>query len=46
MVNSARIREIEPLFNGEHSLVLTTGARVTLSRSYRDRFFGRMGSGR
>lgn len=46
MVNTARIREIEPLFNGEHTIVLTTGARVTLSRSYRDRFFGRMGSGR
>ena len=31
-----RIREIQPLFHGEHSLILTTGAKLTASRSYRD----------
>ncbi len=31
-----RIREIHPLFHGEHSLVLSNGAKLTASRSYRD----------
>lgn len=31
-----RIREIHPLFHGEHTLVLSNGVKLTASRSYRD----------
>ncbi len=31
-----RIREIHPLFHGEHTLILSSGAKLTASRSYRD----------
>jgi DNA-binding LytR/AlgR family response regulator len=30
------VKELHPLFHGEYSVLLTTGARLTLSRSYRD----------
>lgn len=36
IVNLARVKELQPLFHGEYTITLTTGARVTLSRSYRD----------
>ncbi len=36
IVNLSRVKELKPLFHGEYSITLTTGARVTLSRSYRD----------
>ena len=36
IVNLSRVKELAPLFHGEYSVTLTTGARVTLSRSYRD----------
>jgi DNA-binding LytR/AlgR family response regulator len=35
-VNLARIRELQPTFNGEYAVLLDTGAKLTLSRSYRD----------
>jgi two-component system LytT family response regulator len=34
-VNVERIRELEPLTNGDYSLVLTTGARLKVSRTHR-----------
>ncbi|MDQ8186499.1 LytTR family DNA-binding domain-containing protein [Pelagicoccus sp. SDUM812002] len=36
IVSINRIREIHPLFHGEHTLVLSTGTKLTASRSYRD----------
>jgi two-component system LytT family response regulator len=36
IVNLSRVKELKPLFHGEYSITLNTGARVTLSRSYRD----------
>jgi two-component system, LytTR family, response regulator len=36
IVNLSRVKELQPLFHGEYTITLTTGARVTLSRSYRD----------
>ena len=36
IVNVTRIKEMHPLFNGDQSLVLKTGKRLTLSRTYRD----------
>jgi two-component system LytT family response regulator len=37
IVNLDRIRELQPMFHGEYAVLLKTGARLTLSRSYRDR---------
>lgn len=36
IVNVSRVKELQPLFHGEYAVTLTTGARLTLSRSYRD----------
>ncbi len=36
IVNLSRVKELQPLFHGEYSVLLTTGAKVTLTRSYRD----------
>jgi two-component system, LytTR family, response regulator len=36
IVNVERIRDLEPLTNGDFSIRLTTGARLRLSRTYRD----------
>lgn len=36
IVNLERVREMQPLFHGEYSIKLTTGAELTLSRGYRD----------
>jgi DNA-binding LytR/AlgR family response regulator len=38
-----RIRELQPLENGEWLVILSTGARLTLSRSYRDELHARLG---
>jgi len=35
-VQIARVRQLEPLFHGEYSIELQSGAKVTLSRSHRD----------
>ena len=36
IVNRERIRELQPLFHGEYSVVLRDGTKLTLSRSYRE----------
>lgn len=43
MVNVDRIKELQPLFNGEHSLILEDGTRLTLSRKYKDKLFELLG---
>ncbi|MFN0119755.1 MAG: LytR/AlgR family response regulator transcription factor [Blastocatellia bacterium] len=37
LVNIDRIREIQPLFNGDYTVILRNGAQLTLSRNYRER---------
>ncbi len=37
IVNIERIREIRPLQHGEHLVILDSGQRLTLSRSYRNK---------
>ncbi|HEY7113564.1 MAG TPA: LytTR family DNA-binding domain-containing protein [Thermoanaerobaculia bacterium] len=37
IVNTERIKEIQPLFNGAYGVLLKDGTRLTLSRGYRDR---------
>lgn len=39
IVNVNRIKEMQPLFNGDQSIVLRSGAKLTMSRTYRDRLF-------
>lgn len=38
IVNIDSIKEIQPLFHGDSCIILKTGDKVTLSRSYRDKF--------
>ena len=37
IVNIDRIRELQPLFHGEYSVILRDGTKLTLSRSHRDK---------
>ena len=37
IVNVDRVREIRPLFHGDWEVLLKTGVRLTLTRTYRDR---------
>ncbi len=37
IVNVERIQELQPMFHGEYIVVLKGGAKLTLSRSYRDK---------
>lgn len=43
IVNIERIRELQPLFNGEHSVLMDNGTKLTLSRSHKDKLFERLG---
>jgi two-component system LytT family response regulator len=45
IVNLARVRELQPLFGGEYVVILASGARVTLSRGYRDAFRAQLTGG-
>jgi two-component system LytT family response regulator len=37
LVHLDRIKELQPLFNGDYTVILRNGAALTLSRTYRDR---------
>ena len=37
IVNIDRIKELQPMFHGEYVVILRNGARLTLSRGYRDK---------
>jgi len=37
IVNTDRIKELQPLFHGEYSVILRDGTKLTLSRSHRDK---------
>ena len=45
IVSLARIRELQPTFNGEYAVFLHSGAKLTLSRGYRDALREKIGSG-
>ena len=36
LVNAERIREMHPLFNGDQTVVLSNGRKLTMSRTYRE----------
>ena len=44
MVRIEAIREIQPLFNGDRMIILQDGAKLTMSRSYRDKVKGALGA--
>jgi two-component system LytT family response regulator len=44
IVNLDRVKELQPLFHGEYSVLLENGTRLTLSRRYRDRLQARFGA--
>jgi two-component system LytT family response regulator len=43
IVNIAQVRELRPLFSGDHAVVLHDGTKFTLSRSYKTKLFGMLG---
>jgi two-component system LytT family response regulator len=43
IVNIERIKELHPLFGGEHQVLLDDGTTLTLSRNYKDRLFQVLG---
>jgi two-component system LytT family response regulator len=46
IVNIDGVKELQPLFHGEYSVILKNGTRLTLSRGYRDKiqqFLGKTG---
>jgi two-component system, LytTR family, response regulator len=43
IVNIERVRELQPSFNGEYVVCLKSGARLTLSRGYREKLQERIG---
>lgn len=43
IVNTERIRELQPWFNGEYVVVLHNGTQLRLSRSYREKLEERLG---
>ena len=45
IVNTERIKELQPWFNGEYVVVLRNGARLPLSRGYRDKLQEQLGKG-
>ncbi|MDQ3714058.1 MAG: LytTR family transcriptional regulator DNA-binding domain-containing protein [Acidobacteriota bacterium] len=44
IVNIERIKELQPMFAGDHTVVLETGAKLTLSRSYKNKLFEILGN--
>jgi two-component system LytT family response regulator len=39
LINIERVREMQPLFNGDYVIILHNGTRLTLSRTYREKLF-------
>jgi len=44
IVNVERIKELQPLFSGEHSILLEDGTKRTLSRIYKDKIVELLGN--
>ena len=44
IVNIERIKELQPIFTGEHTVVLENGTKLTLSRSYKNKLFEILGN--
>jgi two-component system LytT family response regulator len=44
IVNVGRIKELQPMFTGEHTIIMENGTKLTLSRSYKNKLFELLGS--
>ena len=44
IVNSDRVREMQPLFRGEHVLILKDGTHLNVGRAFRAKLLQQMGS--
>jgi two-component system, LytTR family, response regulator len=44
IVNVERIKELQPMFTGEHTVILQNGTKLTLSRSYKNKLFEVLGN--
>ncbi len=44
IVNVGRIKELQPMFTGEHTIILENGTKLTLSRSYKNKLFELLGN--
>jgi two-component system, LytTR family, response regulator len=44
IVNIERIKELQPMFTGEHTVVLENDTKLTLSRSYKNKLFEILGN--
>ena len=44
IVNVERIKELQPMFTGEHTIILENGIKLTLSRSYKNKLFELLGN--
>ncbi|HEV8158094.1 MAG TPA: LytTR family transcriptional regulator DNA-binding domain-containing protein [Pyrinomonadaceae bacterium] len=44
IVNIGRIKELQPMFTGEHTIILENGTKLTLSRSYKNKLFELLGN--
>jgi len=42
IVNTARIKEMQPLYHGDYVVLLHDGTRLTMTRSFRERVFQRL----
>jgi two-component system LytT family response regulator len=42
-VNLAEVKALSPLFKGDHEIELRSGARLRLSRRYKEELFARLG---
>jgi two-component system LytT family response regulator len=45
IVNTERIKELQPWFNGDYVVILRDGTRLMLSRGYREKLQDRLGKG-
>ena len=45
IVRLSRVKELQPLDSGDYTVLLTTGQRLTLSRTFRDGFMARLKPG-
>jgi two-component system LytT family response regulator len=43
IVNLNYIQELQPMFSGEHTVVMKDGSKLTLSRKYKDKLFEVLG---
>jgi len=44
IVNTEKIKELQPMFNGEYMIVMENGAKIGVSRNYKDDLFKLLGN--